>query len=149
MAGASYATPDDYVLLLGLPELSEQATAQITANLAEISALMRQNAARLDERLDEGTLDLLIPRGIAVRAVYRYLDNPRGAVSLTSGPFSRTYSAAAVSDSGLWLTQKEIDELQAQAAAGTVTSVGTARLGLAVRPCPERRRRGGWGAMWR
>lgn len=129
---AVYASAAEYAERTGAVALSEAQHVQVTALLAEASALMRAAAVDLDDRLAAGTLERIVVAGVCVRVVHRYLANPTGASQLTSGPFSSSWSAESAR--GLWLTTDDVAALVPAAPVGTVSGVGTIRVALPVRP---------------
>jgi len=96
--------------------LTTAETYSASVLLDRVSALMRQSSPGLDARIAENPDLALIASGIAVDAVLRVLDNPRGVVAETVGPWSFRRSDA-VADGRLYLTAGELAQLNSGDAA--------------------------------
>lgn len=133
MAAAPYATAVEYAERTA-QHLSDTQHVQVTSLLAEASALMRANAGDLDGRIAAGLVERVVAEGVCVRIVHRYLANPTGVSSMTTGPFGQSWSNQQAARAGLYLTADDLAALvPAESGVGAV-SVGTIRVGLPTRP---------------
>ena len=119
---------------------SEQAGARNALVLT--SQLVRSSAARVDERMASGDLDPDVVKAVVVAVIVRTLRNPEGARTRaeTVGPFTTSLTFADTV-ANLALLPSELRLLQV-AAPGTVSGLGTMRLGSAYpeigsRPMPD------------
>ena len=110
----AYAYPGDVAARWRTLTTEEAYSASVL--LDRVSALMRQSSPNLDARIAANPDLALIASGIAVDAVLRVLDNPRGVVAETVGPWSFRRSDA-VADGWLYLTSQELAQLNSGAAA--------------------------------
>ena len=113
MAGVAYAYAAD---VAARRPLTTEETYSASVDLDRVSALMRQHSPNLDARIAANPDLGLIAAGIAVDAVLRVLDNPRGVVAETVGPWSFRRSDA-VADGWLYLTAQELAQLNSGDAA--------------------------------
>ncbi len=113
MAGVAYAYAAD---VAARRPLTAEETYSASVDLDRVSALMRQHSPNLDARIAANPDLGLIAAGIAVDAVLRVLDNPRGVVAETVGPWSFRRSDA-VADGWLYLTAQELAQLNSGDAA--------------------------------
>ena len=110
----AYAYPNDVAALWRT--LTTEETYSASVLLDRVSALMRQSSPGLDARIAANPDLALIASGVAVDAVLRVLDNPRGVVAETVGPWSFRRSDA-VADGWLYLTSRELAQLNSGDAA--------------------------------
>ena len=61
--------------------LTAAETTVAGALLADASAILRARVPRLDDRVDDDTLDAALPRSVCVQMVLRVLRNPDGLIS--------------------------------------------------------------------
>lgn len=101
--------------------------------LIRASALLRARASWLDARIADDSIDKVAVATVVAGIAARVLLNPSGAVSITTGPFSRTYQTRTGSgnDGGLRVTDAD---LAALLPAQTRGAVGTIRLVPALGP---------------
>lgn len=76
---ADFATVADVAARWRPLSASEQLVA--AALLGDASAVMRARVPSLDDRVDDDTLDVALPRSVCVQMVLRVLRNPDGLVS--------------------------------------------------------------------
>lgn len=103
--GVSYATPADVIKLYG--PLSTEQQAAVLDWLARASAMLRGAVPDVDARIASGDLDPVLVSTAVINMVLRVLNNPRGLVAETVGPFRREfYRDAAIR--GLYLTAEDL-----------------------------------------
>ncbi|MGI9091541.1 MAG: hypothetical protein ACR2GG_10615 [Gemmatimonadaceae bacterium] len=145
----AFATPQDLADFIDQPVKTTRAALLLTY----ASALIRQVMPHTDIRIanfavDPATpaaLDPGLPRMVCVQVVKRYLENPAGASTMSTGPYSVSFvdryqkaDGSANIKGSLSLTASDLADLRPYSPR---TRVGSIRLAAALGP---RRTPGGW-----
>ncbi len=95
-----------------------------------IDALIRRASAKLThlvpgipERIEEGSLDPELPRGMVVEAVLRQYRNPSGATNQNVGPFSQSLNSNASKSEAITFPREELDMLREDPGRKVPTSI--------------------------
>lgn len=102
----AYASPADVATLLGR-DLDEHDTYTVAQQLDVASAKMRVRVPSIEARIEGGTLDPVLVRDVAAKAVFRFMRNRLGLKNRTLGPESVGYG----DDGGVVITEEDVADL--------------------------------------
>lgn len=109
--------------------VSDEIAPRVDQLLRVASAVARQKAPGIDDRIAAGTVDALVVAAVVGEVVARALRNRAGVKSQTTGPFSTTYDDR-VAAGFVYLTDDEVLLLGGAVASTTTGRLRTVRVGL-------------------
>lgn len=119
---------------------------RVTRLIAKASAMLRQRAPWVDDRIrlfqadptNPAGLDPVTVAAVVATIVKRFVSNPQGVVSESVGPYSMTYTYRGAQDKGvrgeMYVEDSDLDKLKVPEKAGS--RIGTVKTRPRMAPWP-------------